>query len=264
MLVCRVREIDFDKIKEKENVTVLEKKLDWQEECLAVRDVIGLEKELLENHLTSLAEDALQQALYLKDFFGEHVKAVTNIRRCLGNLSQQIEGFICENAIAAAQADLAEKHFNHCKKVLHEAEIRFANGEAPTDAIGEEWDRMQWRKEMIKKANDNYNRPGFYRQVVPWNGAKIQASKWTICDANRRKLEDPKDSVLGWRFSAVSDPIAEKFSNSYICRQSAASNKGSGYCARRSAGQIFGTNSYKPKPATPNKKVSPIKSGTKK
>lgn len=105
----RVREIDFEKIKEKENMEVLEKRLDLREENLAVRDVIGLERTLMENHLSKIAEDSLEQALYLKDFYGEQVKAIVNIRRNLNKVSQQMEGFICENAIAAAQADIAEK-----------------------------------------------------------------------------------------------------------------------------------------------------------
>lgn len=214
----RVREIDFDKIKGKESIDVLENKLDLQEEYLAVRDVIGLEKTLMENHLTKITEDALQQALYLKGFYGEHVKAITNIRRNLNNVSQQIEGYICENAIASAQADIAEKHYNRCVQILEEAERRWNEGRPPTDEMEQEWSRLTWRKLMIKRANENSKKPGFFRQVKPWNGTQIQANKWSINDLNRRKLEDPSSSVLGWRFSCISEPAKSTFSST--CRQS--------------------------------------------
>lgn len=88
---------------------VLQGKLELREEGLAVRDVIGLERTLMENHLTKVTEDSLQQALYLKDFYGGQVKAIVNIRRSLNNLSQQIEGFTAEIALAISQAEIAEK-----------------------------------------------------------------------------------------------------------------------------------------------------------
>lgn len=216
----RVREIDFDQMKQKENVEVLEEKLDLQEEYLAIRDVIGLEKTLLENHLTKITEDSLEQALYLKDFFGEHVKAITNIRRQLNNLSQQMEGFICENAIAASQADIAETHFNHCKQVLETAENRWKEGLPPTEEMEQEWKRLEWRKMMFKRANENYKKPGFFRQAKPWNGTQIQANKWSMRE-KRRELEDPALSVLGWRFSAVSDPLSSRVNahpSNFACR----------------------------------------------
>lgn len=48
----RVREINFDLMKTRENIPVLEKKLNAIEELLASRDAIGLERTLLENHVT--------------------------------------------------------------------------------------------------------------------------------------------------------------------------------------------------------------------
>ncbi|CAL8144165.1 unnamed protein product [Orchesella dallaii] len=205
----RVREIDFEKLKEKENVEVLEKRLDLREENLATRDVIGLERTLMENHLTKITEDSLDQAIYLKDYYGDQVKAIVNIRKSLNNISQQIDGFICENAIASAQADIAEKHFHHCRQILQGAEERWVNGHPPTDEMEAEWKRTQWRNDLLGRAKANTNKKGFLRQVKPRNGTQIQANKWTC---NKRKLEHPESSVLGWRFSAVSDPIVSHYS----------------------------------------------------
>lgn len=66
----------------------------------------------------------------------------------------------------------------------------------------EEWNRLQWRDKMLKRASNK--KDGFLRHVKPWNGSQIQAKKWVN---ERRELEDPDSSVLGWRFSVVSKPI---------------------------------------------------------
>jgi len=211
---ARVREIDFDKIKEKENMEVLEKRLDLREEYLAVRDLIGLEKTLMENHLTKIAEDALQQALYLKDFYGDQVKAIVNIRRSLNNTNRQIEGLICENAIASAQAEIAENHYTHCKQVLQDAEKRYMQGLSPTEEMEQEWKKMEWRLDMKGKRKDSSTKKGFLRQFTPKNGTQIQAMKWA---PKHRELENPDVSVLGWNFNAVNTPPLRLSSLRFKC-----------------------------------------------
>lgn len=95
-------------MKTRENVPALEKRLDQIEELLAFRDAIGLERTLIENHVRKISDDALCRALQLKDDYGIHVKVKTTVRKNLNELSKQIDGFICENAIASAQAETAE------------------------------------------------------------------------------------------------------------------------------------------------------------
>jgi hypothetical protein len=95
-------------MKTRENVPALELILDRKETELATRDAIGLERTLMENHITKIVNDCLTRALHLKEFYNEQVKSMVHTRKSLGHLSRQIDGFICENSIAEAQAQTAE------------------------------------------------------------------------------------------------------------------------------------------------------------
>lgn len=95
-------------MKERETSSILAKRLDDIEELLATRDAMGLERTLMEGHISKITDDCLARALHLKDTYGEQVKSMVNTRKNLNLLSRKIDGFICENSIAAAQAETAE------------------------------------------------------------------------------------------------------------------------------------------------------------
>lgn len=95
-------------MKTRENIPALERKLDTVEELLACRDVIGLERTLIENHVTKLTDDVLDIALQLKESYAKEVKDKVSLRKKLGQISRQIDGLISENSIASAQAETSE------------------------------------------------------------------------------------------------------------------------------------------------------------
>jgi hypothetical protein len=125
----------------------------------------------------------------------------------------------------------------HFRKQLAEAEANFANGLPPTKEIEEEWNHLQWRNEMMRRAYQK--RSGFYREIQHKQGYQVNSEKIRAGCCKKKMLEDPKDSILGWRFSAESrdaafrtTPMELTFNNSAlnprrscISRRASSSNK---------------------------------------
>lgn len=84
---------------------------------------------------------------------------------------------------------------------IAEAEENLAKGLPPTKDIENEWNHLQWRKEMMRRAYKRKESGPFYRKVVHQPAHQMNAAKLKK-GLTPRNLEKPEDSPLGWRFSA--------------------------------------------------------------
>lgn len=144
----------------------------------------------------------------------------------------------------------------HFRKELAEAEANFARGLPPTKEMEDEWNHLQWRKEMLRRANQRP--PGFLRQIQHKQGYQINAEKIRKGCCKRRQLEKPEDSVLGWSFSAESafktygpppPPRELIFSNSAINPRS---------CIERRVSRISITDGKRDSTPTPEKRKTSL------
>jgi chromosome segregation ATPase len=168
----RLRNVHHELIEQRETVPMLQEKLSKLEEALANRECEALERELVLKQVTEITEDSMMKANLLKETYSEHTNLLCTLRKQLYHMSYKIDGMISEASIAITQADLAEKRYQELAEELAKAEKRFCIGLPPVDSMLEEWNHSLWKKEMLRRSNENKNRR-FLREGKPLSGSRI-------------------------------------------------------------------------------------------
>jgi hypothetical protein len=111
--------------------------------------------------------------------------------------------------------------------LVADAELNASKGLPPTEEIKHEWFETMRKKVLLQKARQK--KPGFLRQVKPKGGTQIQAARLR---GQRRALEDPQNSILGWNFGVLNaTPISPVVSSQSLQFRNSATNP------RRSSGK---------------------------
>lgn len=159
---------DPDEEQLKAKIQVLEERLNNKKEML-------LEKELVCEEVSNLAEKLRKQALDGRKSTLEIAERINEFKARTTELSRKMLATVSELSMFQSKALKLQQEKDEKEKVLEFAIQRLERGEPPTDDCERDWDRMQKNRDRRDKEEDSRRQRKQLEMQLPLMGVKTHA-----------------------------------------------------------------------------------------
>jgi hypothetical protein len=149
-------------------VQVLEERLNNKKESL-------LEKELVYEEVSNLAEKLRKQALDGRKTTLEIAEKINEYKARTTELSRKMLATVSELSMFQSKALKLQEEKKIKENVLDDADIRIKQGMPPTDSAEEEWARMERNRARAEQDREERKQRKLIEQQLPPNGVKTTA-----------------------------------------------------------------------------------------